>query len=637
MKKITLLLLIALLPFITVAQKKVQPTPEDIDLAEKLKEKYPDEEVAFKSIKDHITFGFDKKNEKVLVFQTTEEHLINIAERADIQKYCMYDTESEVKEFSFKYRNGKGAFFRVRDEAYTSQDLFHNDTRVKYTNMDFPLKGYTYYVTLEKKYKDIKYFTKLYFNDDYPAMHREIIIEVPDWLDIELREVNFENYTIKKSTQKNEKNTQYTYTVEDIHARYNESRSPGPTYLYPHILILPKAYTYNDTKGVVFNSTQDLYNWYHTLTSSLTNDRTAFKDKVAKLTESVESDKDKIRNIYYWVQDNIRYIAFEDGIAGFKPDEAGNVFQKRYGDCKGMANLTKQMLIEAGFDARLTWIGTKHIAYDYSTPCLSVDNHMICALLHGGDTLFLDATEKFNAFGEYADRIQGKQVLIEEGKNFMLKTVPVSKAEKNKEIVYYTYTIEDELLKGTAKRIYKGEQRTSILHSLHTMESDKKDEQVKKFLENNNANIKVSNIQSSELSDREADLEFSYDIEVRNAVSSFDNDVYVAIDIDKELGGFELKERETSYLFTYKKCLESIIEFKIPEGYKVTHIPENITFSHEDFDLSVDFTQAENTIRCKKYFVIHNAKIQKKDFETWNSHVAALKAVYNDQIIISKI
>jgi hypothetical protein len=31
---------------------------------------------------------------------------------------------------------------------------------------------------------------------------------------------------------------------------------------------------------------------------------------------------DKVKAIFYWVQNNIRYIAFEDGIAGFLPDKS---------------------------------------------------------------------------------------------------------------------------------------------------------------------------------------------------------------------------------------------------------------------------------------------------------------------------
>ncbi len=88
-------------------------------------------------------------------------------------------------------------------------------------------------------------------------------------------------------------------------------------------------------------------------------------------------------------------------------------------------------------------IGTKHIAYDYSTPNLSVDNHMICTLFKDGKTIYLDGTEKFNAFGEYADRIQGKQVLIENGDEFILQHVPQANAKSNKEHFAYTLSLSE--------------------------------------------------------------------------------------------------------------------------------------------------------------------------------------------------
>ena len=35
---------------------------------------------------------------------------------------------------------------------------------------------------LEKKYEDVKYFTALYFNDEFPIIKKQIVITVPEWL-----------------------------------------------------------------------------------------------------------------------------------------------------------------------------------------------------------------------------------------------------------------------------------------------------------------------------------------------------------------------------------------------------------------------------------------------------------------------
>ena len=84
---------------------------------------------------------------------------------------------------------------------------------------------------------------------------------------------------------------------------------------------------------------------------------------LAEIIEGCRTDMEKIRNTYAWVQQNIRYIAFEAGILGHKPDTPAEVLRKRYGDCKGMAILLRTLLKAQGFDARLTDIGTVDIPY----------------------------------------------------------------------------------------------------------------------------------------------------------------------------------------------------------------------------------------------------------------------------------
>src|SRR4029077_16419837 len=145
---------------------------------------------------------------------------------------------------------------------------------------------------------------------------------------------------------------------------------------------------------------------------------------------------------------------FEDGIMGFKPDAAQNVLKNKYGDCKGKANLLKEMLKLAGFDARLTWIGTSDLPYDYSLPSLAVDNHMICTVILNGKKYLLDGTENFIAINDYAQRIQGKQVLIEDGKNFIIDRVPDFSAERNKVKKVTTITYDNDALKGKSSVEY---------------------------------------------------------------------------------------------------------------------------------------------------------------------------------------
>ena len=633
--KLTFLLLFSSL--IVSAQKNVDPTPEDITLAKKIRESHDKDDVAILESTENINFDLNKNESKVIVNHSVREKLMNINHKTNIQKYEFYDSESKIETFNIKYRNDKNTNNYIVDEFYKDNDLFYNDARVKHTVVSFPVQGYTYNYELEKRYEDVKYFTALYFNDEFPILKKQIIVTVPEWLKIELKEFNFEGAKIEKSQTKDSKNnTVYTFTLSDIPALYKEADSPGRSYIYPHILLIAKSYTLKGKEITLFNSSADLYKWYKSLVDMMKDDTSVLKSKVTELTSTAKTDEEKIKNIYYWVQDNIRYIAFEDGIAGFKPDESNHVFENRYGDCKGMANLIKQMLKLAGFDARLTWIGTKHIAYDYKTPSLAVDNHMICTLFHKGKKYFLDGTEKYNSFGEYAERIQNKEVMIEDGDKFIIEKVPVATNEINKEVFKANLSIENEKLQGTCSKSYLGESRSSFLYIYNTFKSDKKNEALEDYLSGSEKNNHITNIKTSDLKNRDTKLTIDYSAVIENKVSSFDNEMYVDLEYMNEFKEFELKDRKTDYQFDYKKNYDSSVTLSIPNGYKVTKLPTDLIVKEPNFDISITFQKTDKEIIYKKSFIFKNGEIKASEMTKWNDFIKKLIANYNQQITFTK-
>jgi hypothetical protein len=138
------------------------------------------------------------------------------------------------------------------------------------------------------------------------------------------------------------------------------------------------------------------------------------------------------------------------------------------------------------------------------------------------------------------------------------------------------------------------------------------------------------------LLDRDAQINITYDIAIKNAVSAFENSIYINMDIDKELSTFEFKKRKTDYVFNFKKDLQSTVSLEFPAGYRVSHLPQNIAISSKNYDLSVAFSVQNNTVLYKKLFKIRNAKIETSDLEEWNNFITQLNTIYNDQIILTK-
>jgi hypothetical protein len=338
------------------------------------------------------------------------------------------------------------------------------------------------------------------------------------------------------------------------------------------------------------------------------------------------------------VQDNIRYIAYEDGIAGFKPDKAQEVLRKKYGDCKGMGNLMAEMLKSIGLDGRICWLGTNHIAYDYSTPSLGVDNHVICAWLYKGKTWFLDATEKYIGFGETAERIQGRQVLIEDGDKYILQHIPVATEQQNMAYEKRKLAIDGNNLTGKVEQIWKGESKEWLLQQLHNIKKERQEDALKQFLAEGKSNYQVSNLKIINMDDYNADLKIEYDLLYKDAVTSFDKEIYIDLDDRKDFTRFKFdtSERKLPYLFPYKMDMLFEVELKLPKDVKLGPIPSEVKIEQPEYDIKGFYTSDKSTVIYKREITLKKTLISTQRFTEWNHNIDKLNEFYNNQLTLSK-
>ncbi|HYO22484.1 MAG TPA: transglutaminase domain-containing protein, partial [Flavisolibacter sp.] len=350
-----------------------------------------------------------------------------------------------------------------------------------------------------------------------------------------------------------------------------------------------------------------------------------------------KTDLEKVESIFYWVQDNIRYIAFENGVMGFKPDAAQNVFKNKYGDCKGKANLLKEMLKLAGFDARLTWIGTSDLPYDYTLPSLAVDNHMICTVIIGGKKYYLDGTEEHIALNDYAQRIQGKQVLIEDGKNYIIEKIPVFPAERNRKNVITKIALQEDKLVGTSTVEYNGESKIMVQSVYASVRNDNKDDVLSSFLKSGNENVQIAEIRTPDFKDRQKPLQISFGINAANQVTKTGDEIYVVMDWNKEFGDLEMPEdRKNDYEFNQKYCLSTQTELAVPAGYRATYVPAPYKKLTPDYSFEGAYVNNGKTVVYKKTIIVNKPILRKTDFQQWNAFLADVNKFYNDQVVLAK-
>lgn len=605
------------------------------------KTRFPKEDVIALSNKVVVSFELNahatETEPKVKAQVANEITLVPVKDFVKFEDGVFYNDEISIDQLKAGNAEGKDIAVQKQCMSYSEESIFHSDSKLCVIKFPLAGKGKSFKYSYQQNYRDVKFLTSLYFNEQLPTVEKVIEFHVPSWLEIDLREFNFAGNSIEKSTNKEGDITKITFRSKDISAYKRESHSPNHALSFPHIIAVSKAYTANGQRTVLFEQVKDLYNWYSTVCKDVDNKPEELKSVVADLTRNKQTDIEKIESIFYWVQDNIRYIAFENGIMGFKPDAAQNVYAKKYGDCKGKANLLKEMLKLAGYDARLTWIGTSDLPYDYSLPSLAVDNHMICTVVLNGKRYFLDGTEDFIAFNDYAQRIQGKQVLIEDGKNFVIDRIPDFAADRNRVKENFKLAIDDAKLSGNCSIEYNGEAKILLQRIYSSIRTENKIDALSNFLRRGNDNVLLSNIKNPEFANRQKPLQVSFDVAAANQVTKTGNELYVVMDWNKDFGELEFgEERLNDYEFEHKYFYTVQTELAIPAGYKVDYLPAAFKKSAKGYSFEGMYTNKGKSIVYTKTIIIQKPVLKKSEFSDWNAFIKEINKFYNDQVVLTK-
>ena len=606
---------------------------DDISSAEMYSKKFKDDDILCTTSYRYFTFdkGKNALNDKVVEIQEDAEYEFLSLKKFSSMTYAEYYNKFiQLKAFkrAVKYRNKYIVLARGGiDRSVTDDGVFFDDSRVQFFPIRFSQKGEASRVTVKKAYTDGKYLTRLFFNSSYPIKEQVLEFKVPDWLTVDFKRMNFDGQKIEIKETKKGGYTNYVFIMRDVAAYKPEYKRIGRAYTDPHIIVQIKSF---ESKGDVlkgFDKTDDVYAWNNRLYLMAGNEKDKLQSQVTKITQGKTNDIEKIKSLYYWVQDNIRYIAYEDGYSGYIPTAAQDVLAKKYGDCKGMANLLTEMLKFAGYDAHFSWIGTRQIPYLQSMPALCVNNHAITTLYFGGKTYFLDGTESYVPFNENAFRIQGKEVMISNGDKFDIKMVPLTKPEENQLSTKADFNLVNDKLTGKIKVVLSGNQRTEFHQSYQDLPSSSQKDFLNDYLEFGNDNMIATNVKTSDLKNRELPVTIDGDVDLSNTVNNISKDNYVGVDFfPKSLDRFVPDEKRVEgYDLDDIIKFEDEISLTIPADKKFIDKPENLELKSDGYEFKGEYIISGNKMLLKKELVIKNGIIKKEDFPNWTKFIGSIK------------
>ena len=510
----------------------------------------------------------------------------------------------------------------------TPENVFYDDTKVCIAKGYITKKGKTCNTSYKRTFKDIKYFTRVYLLEDFFTQNKIVTLTIPKTLKgYRIQEMNFKGFPIVSKHESTADADVYTYTITNAKRMKEDSSMPPFANIYPYLLIVGPFPTVND-----------LYTWSMEM-SNVDCDIPNMAALLKEINANSKNDEDRISNTFKWVQEHIRYVAFEHGIAGHRPDTPKEVVRKRYGDCKGMALLLKTLLKAQGFDARLTDIGTNEVPYKMSEiPALGAANHAICTLFFKGKTYFLDATCNYIPYNYVPQHIQGSEAMIENGDTPLLKIVPKANPDQSLDSLSYTYHFSNNALQGKAIYMLRGDMKEWFMSSMAASSQKNHEEYLANNLNTDSHNMKVSNVKWTDKEPQHEWTRFEGDVVNDAAWQEDGKEVYVDLNPHNNLFDrrIDTVRRTHDYYFPVRCNVVRRASFTIPAGYKVESLPASATFTTPEGTLSCSFTQMGNIIVFHQKMQINKRRIPLVNIPQWNETIRKWKDACNEQVVLHK-
>lgn len=198
-----------------------------------------------------------------------------------------------------------------------------------------------------------------------------------------------------------EKLKTYSWELQDIKAMRSEPYSPGRDLTAVEVMVVPERFQYFKNKGE-FNDWKSFGLW---MNQTLLKDKKQLPEatisQVKAMIQGVDSDKEKARILYKFMQNKTRYISIQVGIGGFEPFPASDVDRLGYGDCKALVNYMQALLDIAEIPSYYSVVQAGDYKVDVDPDFANIvdGNHIILCLPFSNDTTWLECTSQDMPFG----------------------------------------------------------------------------------------------------------------------------------------------------------------------------------------------------------------------------------------------
>lgn len=499
------------------------------------------------------------------------------------------------------------------DESAISGSTFFDDSRVLWYDLRQNQFPYTIEFEYELSYKFLYSIPDWHFIDAYDESCEFSTYTVisPESLSPRYKTIN----TGEPDITTEDELVKVTWTERNLAAIPYEPYSSPLTDIAPKVILSPGAFEFEGYQGDM--STWDgVAKWQNSLNAGREELPSETMRKINELTSN-QSDYEKIRTVYEYVQANTRYVSVQLGIGGFQPFPAKFVDEEGYGDCKALSFYTQSLLKSIGIKSHYTWVsaGNNPPAVDPSFPN-DTFNHIILCVPNKGDTVWLECTSQVMPFGFLGDFTSDRDVFVVTDDGGKIVHTPAYDISDNYQYINSEVTLlEDGNAKISSSVDYSGLRYDALLGVLNSGKENQK-----KWLEKN---IRISSfmLEAFEFENRKMKMpkaNLSLQLNARNLTSKSGTRYFLQPNLMNKNTFIPNKNSDRSRPININRETLEIdsIFYQLPESYVVEAFFEPIEINSQFGSYKAEISRLEDgRILYYRSFIQNKGQFKPEEYQ----------------------
>ncbi|SMD44021.1 protein of unknown function [Aquiflexum balticum DSM 16537] len=536
------------------------------------------------------------------------------------------------------YRSKKSDF---EDFSNFSSYAGYNDNRVKILN----LKQVNYPYIVEFEY-EVEYPNLFYLPDWTPQPNPKIPVQlastsysypkdnklrffIKNIADDAFTESEMPDGMIKK-----------TWTLNNLPVFEPEPYVPLNYSGTKFLLASASTFDFDGYKGDL-STWESMGSWIHQLNMGKNNLSDKTKNEVADLIVGVDSEKEKVKLLYEYMQNKTRYVSIQLGIGGFMPFDAATVDSYGYGDCKALSNYMSAILEVANIKSNYALIygGANNRQFFEEFPA-NYFNHAILAVPFEKDTVWLECTSQTNPFGYLSDFTSDRFALLITENGGMLAKTPKYGFEENVQIQEGRFIINES---GNAEAFIqirtKGLQiENGNMLSVARISSEEKAKWIQQYL-----NLPSLEVQKLEFTVHQNDIpEVNVEtmLNVRNLANKSGNRLFLQ---PNQINVFtnSISTSNSTRTNYFQKNLGyrdfDTMVFKLPDGFEIENFPIGVKYTSALGEYETEFIIDGDELTYKRTLEMKDGIYAPELFDNYREFLSQIEKADKTKVVLKKI